>query len=286
MTKNSIRWGFWFFFLPVFVWLFFLIVLPHLELLRLSFMNANNAKDTAFTLDNYGAFFKEPIYWFTFVRTALYAVLVTGIVLVIALPVAFYITKIVDLQVSGFFMVMLLVPFWVSELIRVYGWIILLRESGVINRFLLSVGLLKESVELLYNDITMIMGLVYTSMLFMVIPVMGVMESLDNALIEAAYDLGANKTTIWRTIIIPHCAPGIVSGSIIVFMLVLGSYLTPNLMGGKNSLWFTEQIYNQIIIYFNWNQGAAFGFLLLLLSSLIIAFFLKISGQQLRKVIT
>jgi spermidine/putrescine transport system permease protein len=79
--------------------------------------------------------------------------------------------------------------------------------------------------------------------------------------------------------------PGIMSGSIIVFMLVLGSYLTPNLMGGKNSLWFTEQIYNQMIIYFNWNQGAAFGFLLLLLSSLIIWLALKVTKQDWRTVI-
>jgi spermidine/putrescine transport system permease protein len=79
--------------------------------------------------------------------------------------------------------------------------------------------------------------------------------------------------------------PGILSGSIIVFMLVMGSYLTPNLMGGKNSLWFTEQIYNQMIIYFNWNQGAAFGFLLLLMSSLIIWVAIKLTGQDWRKVI-
>jgi spermidine/putrescine transport system permease protein len=111
------------------------------------------------------------------------------------------------------------------------------------------------------------------------------MESLDDSLIEAAYDLGANKLTIWTKIIIPYAMPGIISGGIIVFMLVLGSYLTPNLMGGKNALWFTEQIYNQMIIYFNWNQGAAFGFLLLLLSSLIIWIFLKLSGQDLKRVI-
>ncbi|MCL2481734.1 MAG: ABC transporter permease subunit, partial [Spirochaetaceae bacterium] len=103
--------------------------------------------------------------------------------------------------------------------------------------------------------------------------------------IEAAYDLGANKITIWRKIIIPHCMPGIMSGSIIVFMIVLGSFLTPNLMGGKSSLWFTQQIYNQFIIYFNWNQGAAFGFLLLLMSSLIIWIALKLSGQNFKEVV-
>ncbi|GAB1484147.1 spermidine/putrescine ABC transporter permease PotB [Treponema sp.] len=284
-NKKRINLGFIMFFLPVFLWLFLLVVLPHLELLRLSFTGSGRGGDTGLTLKNYMAFFTEPIYWLTFVRTALYSILVTFLVIAIALPVSFYITKLARGRTVGFLMVMLLVPFWVSELIRVYGWIILLRESGVLNKLLVGLGLFKEPVELLYNDITMVMGLVYTSMLFMVIPIIGVMEDLDDSLIEAAYDLGAKRLAIWRTIIIPHCMPGIVSGGIIVFMLVLGSYLTPNLMGGKNSLWFTEQIYNQIILYFNWNQGAAFGFLLLALSSLIIWVLLKLTGQNLKEVV-
>jgi len=277
-----LNWGLLFFFLPVALWLLLLIVLPHAELLRLSF---TSSRPGGFTLENYMAFFSEPIYWLTFVRTAFYSVIVTFLVMVIALPVAFYITKVARVRAGRFFMVLILVPFWVSELIRVYGWIILLRESGVINRLFTSIGLFSRPIELLYNDVTMIMGLVYTSMLFMVVPIVGVMDALDDSLIEAAYDLGASKTAIWRTVIIPHCMPGMVSGGIIVFMLVLGSYLTPNLMGGKNSLWFTEQIYNQIILYFNWNQGAAFGFLLLLLSSLIIWIALKITGQNLGEVV-
>lgn len=284
-SRKHLNLGFIMFFLPVFLWLFLLVVLPHLELLRLSFTGSGRGGDTGLTLKNYMAFFSEPIYWLTFVRTALYSILVTFLVIAIALPVSFYITKLARVKTVGFLMVMLLVPFWVSELIRVYGWIILLRESGVLNKLLVGLGLFKQPVELLYNDITMIMGLVYTSMLFMVIPIIGVMDDLDDSLIEAAYDLGAKRLAIWRTIIIPHCMPGIVSGGIIVFMLVLGSYLTPNLMGGKNSLWFTEQIYNQIILYFNWNQGAAFGFLLLVLSSLIIWVMLKLTGQSLKEVV-
>ncbi len=281
-NKHGISLGFLFFFLPVALWLTLLIVLPHLELLRLSFTSTSHE---GLTLVNYMAFFTEPIYWLTFVRTAAYSILVTFLVMVIALPVSFYITKVARVRTGGFLMMLVLVPFWVSELIRVYGWIILLRESGVINRFLVSTGLFRQPVEMLYNDITMVMGLVYTSMLFMVVPIIGVMDALDDSLIEAAYDLGASKIAIWRTIIIPHCTPGMVSGGIIVFMLVLGSYLTPNLMGGKNSLWFTEQIYNQIILYFNWNQGAAFGFLLLVLSSLIIWAGLRLTGQNLREVV-
>jgi len=283
--KRTVRWSFYIFFIPVFLWLFLLIVLPQLEMLRMSFLGTDFYGESGLTVKNYMAFFTEPIYWLTFVRTAGYSILVTFIVMAVALPVAFYITKVVKLKFSGFLMILLLVPFWVSELIRVYGWTILLRESGVLNYFMVSLGLFKQPIEMLYNDITMIMGLVYTTNLFMVVPIIGVMESLDDSLIEAAYDLGANKFTIWTKIIIPYAMPGIISGGIIVFMLVLGSYLTPNLMGGKNSLWFTEQIYNQMIIYFNWNQGAAFGFLLLLLSSLIIWIFLKLSGQDLKRVI-
>ena len=279
---QKIRWSFFIFFIPVALWLFLLIVLPHLELLRISFLGSG---DKGFTLDNYKAFFTEPIYWLTFVRTALYSIFVTMIVLAVSLPVAFYITKISSFRAQGLLMILILVPFWVSELIRVYGWMILLRESGVLNTFLVKIGIFDQPIEMLYNDVSMIMGLVYTSMLFMIVPIIGVMGSLDDSLIEAAHDLGAKRLAIWKEIIIPYCMPGIMSGSIIVFMLVLGSYLTPKLMGGKNSLWFTEQIYNQIIVYFNWNQGSAFGFLLLLLSSIIIWIALKITKQDFTKVI-
>lgn len=269
-------WLFWLFLTPVLCWLFLLILLPHLDLLLLSFRDGEG-----WSLENYRTFFIEPIYWLTFLRTAVYSFITTVLTLILGLPVAFYITKLARPGARGFLLILVLLPFWVSELVRVYGWMILLRESGVLNHFLLKFGILQRPVEMLYHDATMIMGLVYTSMLFMVVPLISAMESLDDSLIEAANDLGAGRLCTWRTIIIPHCKPGITSGSIVVFMLVLGNYLTPNLMGGKNSLWFTEQIYNQFIASFNWNQGAAFGFLLLALSSVIIWLGLKLSGQRL-----
>jgi len=278
------RLAFWIFLAPVLMWLVLLIILPHLDLLTMSLRGENDYGDMVWTARNYLNFFTEPIYWLTFVRTALYAVITTAITFVLAMPVAFYISKLARHRIQGALMILILLPFWVSELVRIYGWMILLRESGVLNFFLVKLGILHRPVEMLYNDATMIMGLVYTSMLFMVVPLVSVMDSLDDSLIEAAHDLGAGKTAIWRTIIIPHCKPGITSGAIVVFMLTLGNYLTPNLMGGKNSLWFTEQIYNQFIASFNWNQGSAFGFLLLVLSSLIIWTGLKLSGQKLGEV--
>jgi spermidine/putrescine transport system permease protein len=283
--KKNIRWALIFFLTPVLLWLFLLIVLPHVDLLLMSFKIQDHTGRLSWSLSNYTNFFKEPIYWLTFTRTALYSILVTFSTFVITLPVAFFITKVVDHKYQGFLTLLLLLPFWVSELVRVYGWMILLRESGVINHFLIKAGILSQPIEMLYHDATMVMGLVYTSMLFMVVPLISVLDSLDNSHIEAAYDLGANLWTILFKIIIPHATPGIVSGSIVVFMLTLGNYLTPNLMGGKNSLWFTEQIYNQFIASFNWNQGSAFGFLLLLLSSMVIWLGLKLSRQKLSKVV-
>ena len=283
--KHPIRWTLVCFIVPVVLWLVLLIVLPHLDLLRMSFRTEDPDGRMVWSFANYLNFFQEPIYWRTFLRTALFSILVTFLTLAVTLPVAFYITKVVGTRFHGFLMVLLLLPFWVSEMVRVYGWMILLRESGVLNHFLLKLGLLERPIEMLYRDATMVMGLVYTTMLFMAVPIVGVMESLDDSLIEAAYDLGAGKWVIWRRIIIPHSMPGIVSGSIVVFMLTLGNYLTPNLMGGKNSLWFTEQIYNQFIASFNWHQGAAFGFLLLGLSSAIIWLGLTLTGQKLSRVV-
>ncbi|MCM2285679.1 MAG: ABC transporter permease [Desulfobacula sp.] len=283
--NKGMRWGLLIFILPVLVWLLLLIVLPQVDMAVMAIRADNEWGEKGFSLANFRVFFSEPIYWRTFARTAVFSVLVTFLTFLITMPVAFYITKVVSSRFQGFLTVLTLLPFWVSELVRVYGWMILLRESGVINHFLIKSGILNKPVELLYNDATMVMGLVYTSMLFMLVPLLSVLENLDNNLIEAAYDLGGNVWSITTKIIIPYCLPGIVSGSIVVFMLTLGNYLTPNLMGGKNGLWFTEQIYNQFIASFNWNQGSAFGFLLLILSSAIIWIGLKLTHQSLGKVV-
>jgi spermidine/putrescine transport system permease protein len=197
---------------------------------------------------------------------------------------SFYLTKVVSRKYAGFLTLLLLVPLWTGELVTIYGWVIILGDHGVINEVLMWLGVIDSPVQLLYTNLSMTIGLLYMSMLFMVIPVMTTLESLDDSLIEAASDLGASKFTIFRRIVIPHAMPGIINGAIIVFMLVIGDYVAPNILGGKSSLWFTEQIYNQFLSTFNWNEGAAFGFLLLILSSAVIWVALKLSGQKLEKV--
>lgn len=278
MTRNRLLFGL--LMAPALVWLFGLIVLPHVELAVLSLRARVAPGEYAPSFRQYETFIEEPLYWHTFVRTAVMSMIATSLTLLLAFPIAWTIAKIARGRSRSLMFVLCLIPFWVSETVRTLGWMILLRESGVLPAVLVQLGLTDAPLEMLYRDATILVGLVYTSMLFMVVPLIGAFESLDDTLIEAAYDLGGNGWSILRQIIIPHAAPGIVAGCIVVFMLTLGNYLTPTLLGGKNSLWFTEQIYTQFITRFNWEQGAAFGFLLLVLSSAIVWSGLKLSGQQ------
>jgi spermidine/putrescine transport system permease protein len=265
---------------PALLWLFALIVLPHVQLAMLSLRERVAPHVYQPSLAQFRTFLAEPLYWQVFVRTALMSIAATALTLLVAFPIAWVITKVARGRASALLFVVCLIPFWVSETVRALGWLILLRESGVLPGLLVKFGLTAVPVELLYHDATILTGLVYTSLLFMVVPLVSSLESLDNSLIEAAYDLGASGFATLRSIVIPHAAPGITAGCIVVFMLTLGNYLTPNLLGGKNSQWFTELIYTQFIVRFNWEQGAAFGFLLLGLSTGIVAVGLRLSGQR------
>ena len=265
---------------PALLWLLLLIVLPHVQLALLSLRERVAPHLFAPSAAQYRTFFTEPLYWEVFVRTAFLSVIATALTLIVAFPIAWVITKVARGRASSLLFVVCLIPFWVSETVRALGWLILLRQSGVLPALLVKLGLTGLPPELLYHDATILTGLVYTSLLFMVVPLVSSLESLDNSLIEAAYDLGASGPAILREIVIPHAAPGITAGCIVVFMLTLGNYLTPNLLGGKNSQWFTELIYTQFIVRFNWEQGAAFGFLLLGLSTALVAVGLRLSGQR------
>ncbi len=265
---------------PAVLWLGALIILPHVDLAILSLRERVGPRQYVVSLAEYRTFFMEPLYWHVFVRTAVMSVVATFLTLLLAFPMAWIIAKLAGGRARSTLFILCLIPFWVSETVRTLGWMILLRESGVLPSLLMKLGITAVPVELLYRDATIMVGLIYASLLFMVIPLISSLESLDNALIEAAYDLGASGPAVLRTVVIPHAAPGITAGCIVVFMLTLGSYLTPTLLGGKNSQWFTEQIYTQFITRFNWEQGAAFGFLLLALSTALVMIGLKLSGQR------
>lgn len=268
-------------FAPFALWIVLLIVLPHVGMGVMAFREKVAPRVYEFGLGNFIDFAKEPIYWNTLLRTGSMSLLVTALALVIGFPIAYYIAKIAGRRSRGALFLICLIPLWVSDLIRAFGWILLLRETGVISSTLQAVGLIDGPVEMLYNDVTVVIGLVYTVILFMIVPLVSTLDGMDNAMIEAGYNLGGSGLTVLRRIIIPYAMPGIVAGCIIVFMLTAGSYLTPILLGGKYSSWFTETIYEQFITRYNWEAGATFGFLLLFFTSAVVWIGLKLSGQTL-----
>jgi spermidine/putrescine transport system permease protein len=283
MTSDRSKLGLILLLSPLLIWLMTLIILPHVGMFLVSLREKVGVREYETGFANYAVFFTEPLYWNTFARTAYMSIAATLLTLLIGFPVAYYIAKLTRGRSKTTLFLMCLIPFWVSELVRTFGWMILLRETGVFSSLLQNLGLVSGPVEFLYNDAAIMTGLVYTSMLFMVVPLVTTLDSLDDSLIEAGYDLGASSFAILREIVIPHAMPGIVSGCIVVFMLSLGNYLTPILLGGKDSLWFTGLIYSQFITRFNWELGSAFGFLLLALSSVIVFAALKLTGQSLGK---
>ncbi|MCR9089169.1 MAG: ABC transporter permease [Rhodobacteraceae bacterium] len=268
-------------FSPFALWIVLLILLPHIGMVALSLREKVAPRVYEFGFGNYIDFINEPIYWNTLLRTGSMSLLVTALALLIGFPVAYYIAKIAGKRSRGALFLMCLIPLWVSDLIRAFGWILLLRETGVISSFLIWTGMTDHGIEFLYNDVTVIIGLVYTVILFMIVPLVSTLDGMGDDMIEAGYNLGGNSLTVLRRIIIPYAMPGIVAGCIVVFMLTAGSYLTPILLGGKNSSWFTEQIYDQFITRFNWESGAAFGFLLLAFTSFVVWLGLRLSGQSL-----
>ncbi|PHR24389.1 MAG: spermidine/putrescine ABC transporter permease [Hoeflea sp.] len=285
MQKDIKRLSLILLFAPFALWIFLLIVLPHLGMFYISVREKVGPRMYEFGLGNYINFFTEPIYWNTLIRTGSMSLLVTALALLLGFPIAYYIAKIAGNRTRGALFLMCLIPLWVSDLIRAFGWILLLRETGIISSSLQWAGVINTPIEFLYNDAAVIMGLVYTVILFMIVPLVSTLDGMDNAMIEAGYNLGGNGPTVLRRIIIPYAMPGIVSGCIVVFMLTAGSYLTPILLGGKNSSWFTEQIYDQFITRYNWESGAAFGFLLLAFTSLVVWGGLKLSGQTLNSTV-
>ena len=271
---------------PFILWIVLLIVLPQLGIGYVSLREKLGPRQYTFGLGNYIDFLMEPIYWNTLLRTAWMSILVTALALLVGFPVAYYIAKIAGQRSRSALLLFCLIPLWVSDLVRAFGWIVLLRESGLISGALQWMGLVSGPVEMLYNDATVVIGLVYTVVLFMIVPLYSTLDGMDEVLLEASYNLGGSGFTVFRRIIVPYAMPGVVAGCIITFMLTAGSYLTPILLGGKSSRWFTEQIYSQFITRYNWEAGATFGVILLGFTSLVIWLSLRLTGQSLATTVT
>ncbi|MGL4319345.1 MAG: ABC transporter permease [Paracoccaceae bacterium] len=263
-------------------WLLILLILPNLTMFESSFrpylpvVDVGGPKDT-YSINNYlrvgGGEVPMSIFGFevtvpprikVFILTIFYSGVVTFITFLMAYPLAYYLAKIVSPKSLPTLFLLLFVPLWVSEILRSFAWWIILALKGPLNVVLMSMGIIDTEIRWISGFSPVIIGLVYTYVLFMVFPLFNAMQSLDSNQIEAAEDLGSPWwRTHWR-VILPHSKPGIASGAVMVFMLSAGSLLVPSLLGSTTSGWFTQTIQGVMLEEQDWNTGAAFAFLLLM----------------------
>lgn len=262
-------------------WLLILVILPYIYLFEASFRlylpidEVGGPKDV-YTLSNYTTFFVTPIHRWVFLLTIFYSSVVTAISFVIAYPLAYYLSKVATNKVVPTLFLIIMVPLWVSEILRSFAWFIILSLKGPLNFALVGVGLIDEPIRWISGFQSVIIGLVYTYVLFMLFPLYNAIQSLDTNQIEAAEDLGAPWWRIHWRVILPHSKPGIASGSVMVFMLSAGSILVPSLLGSTNSRWFTEIIQQWMFESQDWNTGSAYAFLLLLLCTGFVSIVMRI----------
>jgi spermidine/putrescine transport system permease protein len=263
------------------IWLLLLVILPYLYLFENSFrpylpvVDVGGPKDV-YSFDNYLTFFDSPIHIHVFFATIIYSSLVTVLCFCIAYPLAYYLSKVARYDVVPTLFLLLMIPLWVSEILRSFAWFIILALKGPLNFSLLGLGIISQPIRWMSGFQSIIIGLVYTYVLFMLFPLYNSVQSLDSNQIEAAQDLGSPWwRTHWR-VILPHAKPGIASGAVMVFMLSAGSILVPTLLASTTSRWFTEIIQQWMFESQDWNTGSAYAFLLLLLCTVFVTIVMRI----------
>ncbi len=263
--KRRPSWVAWLVFAPLAAWLILFVIVPTLTLVALSFgeQRGLGTVEFTFTLENYQRAFNWT--WLKVFWTSIwYALLTTGICMVIGYPVAYYIGRSPE-NMRNMLLTLVMIPFWTSFLIRTYAWITILSKEGLINSLLVAAKIVPEPITILYTPFAAVLGLVYNYLPFMILPIYTSVERLDNAMIEAAYDLGARPVRAFSQIIIPLTSPGIVAGALLVFVPSIAMFAITNLMGGGDPPTIGEVIYKQFTSGRAQPFGAALGTLLLLI---------------------
>ena len=276
-------------------WLLMLVIIPNITLFEQSFrpylpvVDIGGPKDT-YSFANYlkvldgnvekslfGFTYSIPVHVYTFSLTILYSMLVTFICFLLAYPLAYYLAKIVNPKSLPTLLLMLFIPLWVSEVLRAFAWWIILAFKGPLNAMLQGLGIIDDPIRWTNMGYTgVVVGLIYTYVLFMLFPLYNAVQSLDTNQIEAAEDLGAPWWKIHWKIVLPHSKPGIASGSVMVFMLSAGSLLVPSILGSTTSQWFTQTIDQWFKDALDWNTASAYAFLLLILCTVFVTVAMKL----------
>ena len=268
------------FLLPAWLSLVLLFAVPFAIVLAYSFLTRGvyGGIEMPWTAESYRRLF-DPLYLAILWRSFAMALAATALCLLLAFPAALFISR--AARHKNLYLQLVMLPFWTSFLVRTYAWIFLLRDTGLFNTALQALGITHGPLPLLYNDGAVLLGLVYGYLPFMVLPIYATLDRLDPALVEAAADLGAHPmTTVWR-IVVPLSRPGIVAGSVLVFIPCLGAYLTPDLLGGGRTVMVGNLVQNQFTTARDWPFGAAVSIALMALVALVLVVFLRRQSEPL-----
>ena len=220
-----------------------------------------------FNLGNYFYLWQDSLYLSAYLSSVKIAFIATLITLIVAFPMAYYIARAPD-RWRNILLMLVILPFWTSFLLRVYAWIGFLKNNGVINNALLSLGLIDEPIVMLQTDFAVYVGIVYTYLPFMVLPLYANLVKLDTSLLEAAADLGARPIICFATITVPLALPGIIAGSMLVFIPAVGEFVIPALLGGPDTLMIGRVLWDEFFSNRDWPVASAVAVAMLLLLAL------------------
>ncbi|MCX2726046.1 ABC transporter permease [Thermomicrobium sp. 4228-Ro] len=258
--------------LPAFALLVLLFVYPIARLLVTSLY-----ADGQLTLEHYRRIVEVDLYLRVLRTTFVIALQVTIICLVLGYPLAYFLATLRP-RTARLLMILVLIPFWTSILVRTYAWMVLLQRQGVFNRWLLELGLIDEPLRMMYNRIGVLVGMSHVLLPFMVLPTYAVMHGIDRTLLRAAANLGASPTQAFLRVFLPLSLPGVAAGSLLVFILALGFFITPALMGGRTDMMIAQLIETQIRTELNFPFAAALAAVLLVITLLIFAIYNRLLG--------
>lgn len=257
----------------VWLWLLLFALLPFCLVMMASFMSHTDTQlvQPVLTLENYRSL-NNTIYIQIFEKSFFIAGLSTLLCLVLGYPFAYLIARIQSTW-KNTLLLLVIIPFWTSSLIRSYALIAIIKAKGILNSLLMALGIIHQPLAILFTNYAVIIGLVYNLLPFMILPIMTNVERLDERLVDAARDLGANRLTTFTKVIIPLTMPGIIAGSILVFLPAMTIFYITDILGGAKSILLGNLIQNQFLIAGNWPMGSALSAVLtLILVSLILIY--------------
>ncbi len=248
---------------PALVMVVVLLIMP---LCWLAFQSVQT--EEGFSLANYIRIFQESIYWDTFALTFKISFLVTILSIVMGFPIAYAASRLQGFW-ANLILICVILPFWTSVLVRAYAWLVLLQRRGLVNQTLMDLGIIDQPLTLMHNTTGTVIGTLHVMLLFMVLPLYSVMKKIPQDLMQASESLGAKPFYTFRRVFLPMAAPGVMAGSILVFVICLGFFITPELLGGGRTILVSMLVQRNVELYHAWGAASAVGLVLLFVVFLI-----------------